>query len=76
MFALAGLGIFLYDGLERAVYATLFAAISLSNLAWAGGSLLPETRGGKVVRTATLPLGIVMYLAMLGWLALQVASRR
>jgi hypothetical protein len=76
MFLIAAVGIVIYDGLERVVYATLFLAIGLSNLGWGAGSLLPEARGGKTARSATLPLGIVTLLAVLAWLALQAAGRR
>ncbi len=72
--ALAVLGLLVYDGLERVVYAVMFLAVGLSNVAWAVGSLLPEERGGRAARFATLPLGILMFLAVVAWVALGVTG--
>jgi hypothetical protein len=68
--AFAVMGVVVYDGLERVIYAVMFLSVGLSNLAWAVGSLLPEERGGRAARLATLPLGILMVLAIFAWLAL------
>lgn len=75
MLVLAALGLVLYDGLERAVSAILFLSIGLSNFAWGLGSRLPEGPRARALRMATLPLGVVMFLAMASWIALGVSGR-
>ncbi len=72
---LAVLGILFNDGLERVAYAAMVVSAGLGNLAWGIGSLLPEERGGKAARVATLPLGILMFLAIPGWLVLVATGR-
>ncbi len=64
MFAFAGLGILIYDGLQAVVYSVMFLSIGLGNLAWGVGSLLPDERRSKAARTATLPISFVMFVAM------------
>jgi L-lactate permease len=64
MFAFAGLGIWAYDGRRAVVYAVLFLSIGLTNLAWGVGSLIPDERRSRAARTATLPIGIVMFTAI------------
>ncbi len=39
------------------------------------GEHLPEKRGGKAARFATLPLGVLMFLGIFGWLALELTGR-
>jgi hypothetical protein len=70
--AFAVVGVVVYDGPERVAYAVMFLSVGLSNLAWAVGSLVPEERGGRSARFATLPLGILMFLAMFAWLGLSL----
>ena len=72
--AFAVLGVVVYDGLERVVYAVMFLCAGLSNLAWAVGSLVPEERGGRAARLATLPLGVLMFVAMFAWVALSLVG--
>ena len=73
--ALAAGGLLVPDLPERVLSAGMFIAIGLGNLAWGVGSLLPEGRGARAVRLATLPLSAAMFLAMFAWVALQVSDR-
>lgn len=66
------LGLVLYDGWYRVTYTLMFVSVGLSNFAWGLGSLMPEERGGKAARFATLPLGILMFLGIIGWLAIEL----
>ena len=72
---LAAGGVLASEGLARVVYAAMFLAIGLTNVAWGLGSLLPEGRGARFARWATLPLTIAMVLAMVAYVALRVSER-
>lgn len=73
--AMAVLGAFLYNGLYRPAYVSAFALMALGNLAFGLGGLLPEERGAKAARVATVPLGALMLLALGAALALDLAGR-
>lgn len=64
MFVIAGLGLWVYDGRQALLSTIMFLSIGLSNLAWGVGSLLADERRSRAVRVATLPIGIVMFVAM------------
>lgn len=74
MFAFAVLGIVIYDGRQAVVYGVMFLSIGLGNLAWGVGSLLPDERRSKAARTATLPIGIVMFIAMFFYAAFELTG--
>ena len=61
--------------MEQLVYAAMFVSIGLSNLAWAWGSLTSDERRSRAARTATLPLGIVISLAIIAYMALRLSGR-
>jgi hypothetical protein len=61
---LALLGLFIYDGLQRVFYVLAIGSMSLGNLAWGIGSLLPEERGGLSARELARPLFIVMLITL------------
>ncbi len=66
--ALGGLAIE-SEGPPRLLSAILLGLAGTSNFAWAIGSLLPEARGGRALRTAVLPLALLMLVASVVWLA-------
>ena len=57
------------EGPPRLLSATLLGLAGVSNLGWAFGSLLPETRGGRTLRAAVLPLALLTLAASVAWLA-------
>jgi hypothetical protein len=61
---LALLGLFIYDGTQRVFYVLAIGSMSLGNLAWGIGSLLPEGRGGLSARELARPLFIVMLISL------------
>jgi hypothetical protein len=69
--ALAGGGLFLYEGWQRVAFVAAFAAMSFANLAWAAGSLLPDGPRSRGLRTIVSPLAVVMLLALGAALAYQ-----
>jgi hypothetical protein len=70
--AMAVGGLFLYDGWHRVAYVTAFAAMGLANLAWAVGSLLPEGRPSRALRTAVSSFAVIMMIALGATLAFQL----
>ncbi|HEU0116435.1 MAG TPA: hypothetical protein VFQ80_17225 [Thermomicrobiales bacterium] len=74
--SLATLGIavggwFLYEGGHRVAYVTAFTTMSLANLAWAIGSLLPDEAQSRALRFVISPLAAIMMLALGATLAYQ-----
>ncbi len=61
---IAMFGMFLYDGWQRVAYVTTFTSMGLGNLATGVGSLLPEERGGRHLRTAAYPFIAVMLITL------------
>jgi hypothetical protein len=67
---LAGLGFFLFDGLQRVLFVLAFSSMAASNLLWAMGSLQGDVRQGEQLRAASQPFGLVMLIALplVAWL--------
>jgi hypothetical protein len=57
-------GLFIYDGWQRVFYVLAIGSMSLGNLAWAIGSLLPEDQGGLTARQLSRPLMIIMLITL------------
>lgn len=66
----AATGLFHYEGWPSFVQVSALALVGLTNLALALGSLLPEERGGKALRTAVVPLSLLMLVTLLASLIL------
>ena len=64
LLALAALGLFIYDGLQRVAYVSAIGSIALGNLSWGIGSRLPEEQGGRFAREAARPFFILMMLSL------------
>ncbi|HET7094513.1 MAG TPA: hypothetical protein VFI22_13565 [Thermomicrobiales bacterium] len=67
----AASGFVLYEGAQRVASVTAFTTMSLANLAWALGSLLPDDARSRALRIAVSPLTVVMMLALGAALAFQ-----
>ena len=62
--AIAASGVVVYEGWPRVAHVSALGLVSLTNLAWALGSILPEERGGKGLRDAVVPFSMLMLVAL------------
>ena len=67
---LAAWGLFLFDGVQRALFVLAFSTMAISNLLWAIGSLQGDARQGERLSAASRPFGVVMLVALplVAWL--------
>lgn len=67
---LAAWGFFMFDGVQRLLFALVFGTMAISNLFWAMGSLQGASRQGERLRAASRPFGMVMLVALplVAWL--------
>ena len=72
--ALAAIGFFVYDGLQRVAYVSAIGSIALGNLVWGIGSLLPEDHGGRIAREVARPFFLLMMLSLPVTFPLTVAN--
>lgn len=49
---------------QRAAYVTTFTTMSVANLAWAIGSLVPDERQSRALRLLFNPLAVVMLFSL------------
>jgi len=61
---LAAGGFFVYQDWQRAAYVTTFTTMSVANLAWAIGSLVPDERQSRALRLLFNPLAVVMLFSL------------
>lgn len=53
-----------YEGPERWLHGGALALVSLTNLVLVAGDLLPDERGGRLLRVAVAPLSILMMASL------------
>ena len=68
-------GVWLYDGAARVAIPLALVLVGLGNVTLGLGSLLPEERGGKAARGASLPIAILMFPALFAAVALILTGR-